>query len=83
MIDENVAENLPGKNVKTVISIVSKHDEGHDEALDWARFPFPDDLPLPVKFNVTLQRDLAKLPRDPTTGFHGLDHNSDQTPVIC
>jgi hypothetical protein len=70
MVDKQVAESLPREDKETVIPVVVNPHESHDESSDRAWLSVPDNLPFSVKRDVTVQRDVGKLPRSATTGFH-------------
>lgn len=68
--DQKVAETLPGEDVKTIIPLAVDSDQDHDEPANRAEFSLADNLPLPGKRNVAVERDVAKLPGRAATGFN-------------
>lgn len=68
-LHQQVAQALPGQNVETIVPVFRNLDEGHDESVDRARFRVSDNLPLAVKRDVAVLRDVAKLPGRATTCF--------------
>jgi len=70
VIDQQVAEAFPWEDVETVIPIAVDSDEGHDESVNRAGLSHSNHLSFPVKRDIAVQRDVAKLPGRTTTGFH-------------
>jgi hypothetical protein len=63
MSDQQVAQPLPREDVKAVIPVVLDFHEGHDETKYRTGLHVAYNLPLTVKRDVAILRDVAKLPR--------------------
>lgn len=70
MSNQQVAQPLPWENVKAVIPVDLDFDEGDDETKYRTGLHVAYNLPLTVKRDVTILRDVAKLPRSAATCFH-------------
>jgi len=68
--DQKVADSLPGEDVETVIPRAVDSDQDHDESANRAGLFLTDNLPLPGKRDIAVERDVAKLPGRAATGFN-------------
>lgn len=70
VIDQQIPQAFPRKDVKTIIPVVINFHEGHDESLHRTRIRISDKLALAIKANLAILRDVGKLPRGSTAGLY-------------